>query len=167
MNKRKLNFVYGIIFLLAIGAGLVFIFRSRIIPANAPLTSDQVDDNDPDSPSADIPEKTAFSPDNTRIAFVRWNDALAKAEVFIANSDGSDKRLIAQQDIGEGSGELDQDSIEWSADGKYITYSETRSDCTDDYCQSPSDGKNMQVRYKVNVQTGEKKIISQTPLDQN
>jgi hypothetical protein len=168
MNKKKINVVYGLVFILIIGLSAFFIMHKELAPADIQSTAkdSQSDNSNSEEVISEVPEKSALSPDNTKMAYVKWNDAISKAEVLTSNIDGSNEKIIATQEVGEGNGELDKDSIEWSDDGKYVTYNESQLTCQEN-CQSPSDASNMKVTYSVNIETGEKKITAKIPLEQN
>jgi hypothetical protein len=109
--------------------------------------------------SYEVPVKVAISPDETRVVFNQWHDSIPVNQVFISNIDGTDIRLLTQQEVPEGRGELIVDSLAWSNDGEYVTYSERQTACKTD-CGTPADFTTNEVKYLVNVTTGEKEIVS-------
>jgi hypothetical protein len=110
----------------------------------------------------EVPVKIVVSPDKTKATFNKWNNTTLKTEIYVSNVDGTNVKLLTQQEVGEGSGGLNQDSLAWSSDGKYITYFEAQLTCEGN-CQTPDDTINMKVTYQVNVATGEKKVTSKIP----
>ena len=173
MNIKKMNLVYGIVFVLIIGLVAFFATHKKLTPAdiqptanNTATTGTQQSSPALDEAISEVPQKSALSPDNTKIAYAKWDASISKTEIFIANADGSNEKLIATQVVGDGNGELDKDSIEWSADGKYVTYFETQMTCEGN-CQNPADAVNLKITYQVNIETGEKNISAKAPLEQN
>jgi len=109
----------------------------------------------------EVPVNIVVSPDKTKTVFNKWNDNILKTEIYISDIDGRNTRLLTQQEVGEGSGGLNQDSLAWSADGKYITYYESVITC-EGGCD-PNQPNSAKIYYQVNVATGEKKVISKVP----
>jgi Tol biopolymer transport system component len=65
---------------------------------------------------SDLSTPVSFSPDGKRVAFAHFDAGASKAQLVIAGSDGTGRRVIAQQ---EGFG-LNNASLSWSADGRLI-----------------------------------------------
>lgn len=110
----------------------------------------------------EVPVKIVVSPDKTKAVFNKWNNTTLKTEIYVSNIDGTNTKLLTQQEVGEGSGGLNQDSLVWSSDSKYITYFESQIAC-EAGC-APGSVISYKVTYQVNLATGEKKVISKVPL---
>lgn len=93
------------------------------------------------------------SPDHEQAAFNVWNNNELKWEIYIADIDGKNMKSIAKQEVGEGNGELNVDSLAWAADGKRITYFES---------QIKEDLTLEKVTYEVDIETGQKTLVSRT-----
>src|SRR5882724_4002960 len=62
-----------------------------------------------------VDSPVSFSPDGRQILFMRKNSARNTAQVFVANSDGGDERLLLTVD---GAGGSCQNGGAWSLDGR-------------------------------------------------
>jgi serine/threonine protein kinase/Tol biopolymer transport system component len=67
---------------------------------------------------ADVDSPIAFSPDGTRIAYVRVTPDKDRTDLFTNNIEGSDERLVSTRKIRESYFPLSR--LAWSADGKSI-----------------------------------------------
>lgn len=111
----------------------------------------------------DVSVKIIVSPDKTKAVFNKWDNISLQMMIYISNIDGTDVQFLAKQEVGEGSGGMEQDSIVWSDDGQYVSYFEKQITCGET-CQNPGDFVLVDVYYQVNVATGEKKIIENIEL---
>ena len=115
--------------------------------------------------TSEEPVKIVVSPNKTKAVFGKWNNTILKTEIYVSNIDGSNVKLLTQQEVGEGGGELNQNSLAWSSDGKYITYYESVITC-EGGCD-PNQSSSEERYYQVNIATGEKEIVSITTNDSN
>lgn len=99
--------------------------------------------------------RVVFSSSKKQVLYTAWEDT--KVKIYVSDLYGSHVRKIAEQEVGEGSGELIVNSIEWSQDEKRVTYTETSSHCEADCL--PEDIKLIQTKYIVDVESGEKKVV--------
>lgn len=110
----------------------------------------------------EVSVKIVVSPDKTMAAFNNWNEVGYTTQIYISNINGSNTRiLVPRSEVGEGQGGINQNSLAWSLDGKYITYFESQLAC-EAGCV-PGSVISYKVTYQVNVATGEKKVISKVP----
>ena len=64
----------------------------------------------------DVDGRVAFSPDGTKLTFVRYSSAKENSSVIIANSDGKGVRMLATRPLSQRFGS----SLSWSPDGQTI-----------------------------------------------
>jgi len=98
------------------------------------------------------------SPDKKRLLYSRWNNA--RIALYVSDLNGDDAKKVAEQEVAEGSGELDMGSIQWS-DNETIAYVETGLRCADASCASPDDFVSVRTMYTVDIQTGKKTSVTQ------
>jgi len=65
-----------------------------------------------------------WSPDGTRLVF--WTDARSSGEIYVADADGSDRRLLTRDDPRDGYEPSDQ-FPDWSPDGRLIAFESYRT----------------------------------------
>jgi hypothetical protein len=99
-----------------------------------------------------------LSLDKERVVYTTWENA--RIMIHVSDIQGANSKVIAEQEVPEGSGGLDVGTIKWSDDGKTITYTESGMTCKGT-CTQPSEEVSVRTWYSVDVQTG-KKIITQT-----
>ncbi len=95
------------------------------------------------------------SPDQKKAVFDKWSDTLYGLVLYVADIDGSNMRQIATQEVGEGSGGLNGETILWT-DSSHITYKEYSIICEADCGTNPS---SRTTTYQVNVETGQKTVV--------
>jgi Tol biopolymer transport system component len=119
-------------------------------------TSIQLTDNDVDDLAP------AWSPDGTRIAFLRREER--EFHIFVMNADGSEEREVIPAGSGVVAGELTGDAwfsrLSWSPDGGRIVFAGRRStadpSCPLDPCSSEL--------YSVSVEGSELEQLTDTPM---
>jgi len=94
------------------------------------------------------------SPDKTKVVYASWENV--HYVLYVADIDGSKVRKIAEQEVPEGSGGLNVQSIQWSQDGTRITYEESGATCKEG-CDHPVQ---VLMHYSVDVSTGKKTLLS-------
>ena len=114
-------------------------------------------------PNYKVNVNIVVSPDQKKAVYNKW--AGVAMYIYISEIDGRNVRELAVQEIPEGSGGLNAQSITWSPDSQYITYEETGVACPGN-CESPEDFAPQIIIYRVNVVTGNKLIVSKSTLPQ-
>jgi hypothetical protein len=104
----------------------------------------------------EVPVNIVVSADGTKVAYNVWKGVFM--EIYVADINGSNAKKIAQQKVSEGQGELNQESLSWSADGKFGTFTESQPSCPVNM-QSLDDCVRVLVTYQANVVTGSKTEI--------
>jgi ABC-type Na+ efflux pump permease subunit len=112
--------------------------------------------------TAEVLVNIVVSPDQTKAVYNQWDESGSGQDIYVSDTDGKNSKKLASQEVGDGNGSLNQSSLQWSSDGKYITYSEGVLTC-DENCKSPADFTGMKVTYQVNVATGAKEELSRVP----
>lgn len=95
-----------------------------------------------------------ISPDKTKAVYNKWNTDNLKMEIYVSDIDGKNIKKIAEQEVPEGSGELNQNSLIWT-DDEHITYYETSANG-----EGKITPKIIDTYYKVDVVSGSKTVIS-------
>jgi hypothetical protein len=98
-----------------------------------------------------------LSPDKSKVVYTVWENA--HIVIYVAKTDGTGKKKIAEQKVPEGSGILDVNSIRWSEDGMYITYAEDGSRCLKANCINPEDFSLVRTVQSIYVSTGEQSVV--------
>jgi hypothetical protein len=98
-----------------------------------------------------------LSPNRQHALYTTWENV--HTIIYIANPDGSEVRKLAEQQVPEGSGGLNVDSIMWSDDSQYFTYDEIGLQCLTT-CDSPGDLTAVTTTYEVDIASGERTVIS-------
>ena len=182
MKRSFLNIIYGLVIVVLIGTVGYFIFNKNLESMEPTISNFEVkkengkmilykvysDDSSEKTGlevvlvkagTYEIPIKIIISPNKTKAVFNKWNNTSLKTEIYISNIDGTDTKFLTKQEVSEGSGGLNQDSLAWSSDGNSITYFESQLTCAEN-CKNPGDFISMKVTYQVNGVTGEKKVLS-------
>jgi hypothetical protein len=113
----------------------------------------------PYDPSGTYSDATTvlLSPDRHRVLYTLWDGS--RIAIYVTDVDGENTRRIAEQEVAEGSGELDVSSIVWGEDSKTISYSESGITC-EVICDDPEDFSRINITYRINVLTGEKSVVN-------
>ena len=99
-----------------------------------------------------------ISPDKTKAVYAIWEDT--KFKLYVSDIDGNNSKMIAEQQVPEGSGSLYVSSIQWSEDGTHVSYVEDGAKCKKAFCAQPDDFALLMITYSVDVRTGEKTVVS-------
>ncbi|HJS18742.1 MAG TPA: hypothetical protein VJ785_08335 [Anaerolineales bacterium] len=97
-----------------------------------------------------------FSPDGSRIAFIKIPDSgtpFTVGELWVMDADGSNPRKLAEADAGHGY------AANWSADGEWIAFVK-RENPQDERADHSAEALISNI-YRVNVQSGEEKQVTQ------
>lgn len=113
----------------------------------------------------EVPINIVISPNKELALFNEWHEV--SMEIYVANIDGARKRKIAEQEVPEGSGELLPETLQWSADGKYITYQESgmRGDGIGVLPSGEFTARKIITTYRVNITDTTKEKISEVGGD--
>jgi hypothetical protein len=99
-----------------------------------------------------------LSPDKTKVVYTVWENA--HIVIYVAGVDGTGVKKIAEQDVPEGSGALDVNSIRWSDEGSRITYNEDGLKCMKKSCLEPNDFTDVTVSHSVDINTGNQSVVN-------
>lgn len=105
------------------------------------------------------PENIVVSPDNTKAVYSTWKNVYY--EIFVSNPDGTQSKKIAQQEVPEGSGGLNVQTLKWSSDGKFVTYQESGLRNFGTLPSGDPDFRSVLITYQVNIAAGAKVKLSE------